>query len=404
MAKLRRLQPGLQHQIQQQSEGFGGSLGRDQDVEVDVVETGGGVAAAPESLDAAVELTGLQPPAGRAPLAALEDHVLEEMGDAALPGGLEGAAGATPEIEADQWSIPELQLHQFDPIGQGATDRHGQTRQKGAATTEGNAHGHMAGSAFCWDDRAMGEQTKGSDGGVHPLVDALAERIRHCRRDLPELAPLAIDPDLEAISGSLDGEALFIRNELHRCRGMRKLHLETARLGAGLQILHCVFFPDPRHDLPVFGADIVAGRGGVTAAIVDLSPVGESLPAPLAAALASRRRPAFAQVRELPPWGSIFSPHVLFVRPVSDAEEQGFIEEVAAFLGVLAEAAAGSTSQAPEDPATVARWQAQLRYCRQQKQNDKTRRVLEKAFNPQWADRYIEQLLFDDPPAPSASV
>jgi phycocyanobilin:ferredoxin oxidoreductase len=262
----------------------------------------------------------------------------------------------------------------------------------------------MAGSAFCWDDVAMGEQVQGSVGGVHPLVDALAARIRLCRRDLPELAPLAIDPDLEAISGSLDGEALFIRNELHHCRGMRKLHLETARLGAGLQILHCVFFPDPRHDLPVFGADIVAGRGGVSAAIVDLSPVGESLPAPMAAALAARERPAFAQVRELPPWGSIFSPHVLFVRPVSDAEEQGFVEEVAAFLRVLAEAAAVSSSQAPDDPATVARWQAQLKYCRQQKQNDKTRRVLEKAFNPPWADRYIEHLLFDDPPAPSGSL
>ena len=44
------------------------------------------------------------------------------------------------------------------------------------------------------------------------------------------------------------------------------------------------------------------------------------------------------------------------------------------------------------------RWQGQLNYCRQQKLNDKTRRVLEKAFNPAWADHYIEQLLFDDPP------
>jgi phycocyanobilin:ferredoxin oxidoreductase len=25
---------------------------------------------------------------------------------------------------------------------------------------------------------------------------------------------------------------------------------------------------------------------------------------------------------------------------------------------------------------------------------------LEKAFNPTWADRYIEELLFDDPPSP----
>jgi phycocyanobilin:ferredoxin oxidoreductase len=45
----------------------------------------------------------------------------------------------------------------------------------------------------------------------------------------------------------------------------------------------------------------------------------------------------------------------------------------------------------------VGRHQGQLSYCQQQKRNDKTRRVLEKAFNPAWADQYIEQLLFDDP-------
>lgn len=240
--------------------------------------------------------------------------------------------------------------------------------------------------------------------GVHPLVDALASRIRVCRDQLPGLEPLAVDPELEAISGSLDGEALFIRNEVHRCRGLRKLHLETARLGAGLQILHCVFFPDPRHDLPVFGADIVAGRGTVSAAIVDLSPVTAALPPAIEVALAARPRPPFPQVRELPPWGAIFSPQVLFVRPGSPEEESWFIEEVAGFLAVLAAAVSASEPQAADHPATVERWQGQLRYCKQQKQNDKTRRVLEKAFNPSWADRYIEQLLFDDPPAPCASA
>ena len=40
----------------------------------------------------------------------------------------------------------------------------------------------------------------------------------------------------------LDGERLFIHNELHRSRGLRKLHLETARLGAGLQILTDIGF------------------------------------------------------------------------------------------------------------------------------------------------------------------
>ena len=239
-------------------------------------------------------------------------------------------------------------------------------------------------------------------GGIHPLVDALAGRIRTCRDGLPELEPLAIDPALEAISGSLDGEDLFIRNEVHRCRGLRKLHLETARLGAGLQILHCVFFPEPTFDLPVFGADIVAGRGVVSAAIVDLSPVAGALPAGIDRALAALESGPFSQERELPAWGGIFSPYVLFVRPVDRAEEERFIEHVAAVLGVLATAVSEGTAQAPGDPATVSRWEGQQRYCKQQKQNDKTRRVLEKAFNPGWADQYIENLLFDDPPALSS--
>lgn len=243
-----------------------------------------------------------------------------------------------------------------------------------------------------------------SPTGLHPLVEALAESLRDCLVDLPELAPLALDPGLEAISGSLDGEDLFIRNEVHRCRGLRKLHLETARLGAGLQILHCVFFPDPRYDLPVFGADVVAGKGGVSAAIADLSPTGERLPEVIEQRLAALPRAAFSQVRDLPVWGSIFSPHVLFVRPANGEEEKWFIQVVTAFLGVLASAVAATRPQAPDDPATLNRWQGQLHYCRQQKQNDKTRRVLEKAFDPAWAHRYIEELLFDDPPAPSSLV
>ncbi|MEI6614962.1 MAG: phycocyanobilin:ferredoxin oxidoreductase [Cyanobium sp. ELA507] len=249
-----------------------------------------------------------------------------------------------------------------------------------------------------------GAAATASSGGIHPLMDALAERIRRCREELPGLEPLAIDPALEAISGSLDGEDLFIRNEVHRCRGLRKLHLETARLGAGLQILHCVFFPDSRFDLPVFGADVVAGRGVVSAAIVDLSPVEQALPEGIDRALAALPQAAFTQQRELPAWGSIFSPHVLFVRPVDADEERRFIDHVASVLGVLAEAVSAGTASPPDDPATVNRWQGQLRYCKQQKQNDKTRRVLEKAFNPAWADQYIENLLFDDPPEPSSAA
>jgi len=228
-------------------------------------------------------------------------------------------------------------------------------------------------------------------------MDALADRIRLCWQDLPDLQPLEVDPQLEAISGSLDGEELFIRNELRRSRGLRKLHLETARLGAGLQILHCVFFPDPQYDLPVFGADIVAGRGVVSAAIVDLSPVGAALPAGVTAALEALPPRRFSQERDLPDWGTIFSPHVRFVRPSDSAEENQFVALVGDFLSVIAEASRTVVAQPIDHPDTVVRHQGQLSYCRQQKRNDKTRRVLEKAFNPAWADQYIEQLLFDDP-------
>ena len=231
-------------------------------------------------------------------------------------------------------------------------------------------------------------------------MESLAERIRSAWQNLPELQPLPVAAELEEISGSLDGEDLFIRNELQSSRGLRKIHLETARLGLGLQILHCVWFPDPRCDLPVFGADIVASPAGVSAAIVDLSPVRGVLPEAIDAALAARPARQYSQPRDLPPWGSIFSPHVRFVRPADPQEDHQFVEEVGEILAILAAASCRAAVAPADDPSTVERWEGQLRYCKQQKQNDKTRRVLEKAFDPAWADRYIEELLFDDPPRP----
>jgi len=235
---------------------------------------------------------------------------------------------------------------------------------------------------------------------LHPLMDALASCIRRRWNDLPDRGPLPLAEDLAEISGSLDGEALFIRNELGTARGLRKLHLETARLGARLQILHCVFFPDPRFDLPIFGADVVASPAGVSAAIADLSPVADRLPLRFEQVLVSNPGPTFSERRELPDWGSIFSPHVCFIRPHGTDEEQAFVQRVDQFLALMVRGCAEITPDAADAPATVARWQTQLGYCRQQKHNDKTRRVLEKAFNPSWAKLYIEDLLFDDPPQP----
>ena len=235
---------------------------------------------------------------------------------------------------------------------------------------------------------------------LHPLVMRLADRIRLQRSGLPALADLALDEELVAIKGTLDGEQLFIGNELHCCQGMRKLHLELARLGNGLQILHCVWFPDPRFDLPIFGADIVAGPAGVSAAIVDLSPVKPTLPTVLEEALKALEIPPFRQVRELPGWGTIFSPYVRFIRPDGAEEEGWFVDLVDTYLSVLSDAVRQATPDPADSLPTIERYEGQLNYCIKQKRNDKTRRVLEKAFNPAWAEAYIENLLFDNPASP----
>lgn len=236
------------------------------------------------------------------------------------------------------------------------------------------------------------------DDSFHPLVSRLAEALRPRWDHLPGRAPLEIAPDLEEVRGELEGEAMLIRNQLLCCRGLRKIHLETARVGRHLDILHCVMFPDPCFDLPLFGVDIVAARGVVSAAIVDLSPTDGPLPAAIAADLEARPRHAYRQPRDLPSWGEIFSPHVLFVRPADSIEEDAFIDDVLGVHDVLLRALVSSEPEPGSAPGSLRRLEGQRRYCRHQRSNDKTRRVLEVAFNPDWAERYISTLLFDDPP------
>ncbi len=226
----------------------------------------------------------------------------------------------------------------------------------------------------------------------------MANKIRTRRMELTELIPIDLDPQLQSIRGSIDGEMLFIRNELHRCKGLRKLHLELAILGSGLQILHCVFFPEPTFDIPIFGADVVAGPLGISAAIVDLSPVGRDLPILLQRKLENLPVRNFAQNRQLPAWGNIFSSYVQFIRPSGLSEEALFLNLVDDYLKILVDVLQSTHAESVDSASTIERYQAQFSYCLQQKRNDKTRSVLAKAFNPQWADRYIDKLLFETPP------
>jgi phycocyanobilin:ferredoxin oxidoreductase len=173
------------------------------------------------------------------------------------------------------------------------------------------------------------------------------------------------------------------------------MHLELAKVGKGLDILHCVMFPAPLYGLPLFGCDIVAGPAGVSAAIADLSPTkgDRQLPGAYQKGLAELGAPEFEQQRELPPWGEIFSEYCLFIRPSNAAEEDQFVQRVDDFLKLHCHQAIAA--EPLNEAETMEHRQGQIHYCQQQQKNDKTRRVLEKAFGEAWAERYMSQVLFD---------
>ena len=231
----------------------------------------------------------------------------------------------------------------------------------------------------------------------HPLIHRLAERILNYWQKYLELAPYSLPEGLGYVEGKLEGEKLRIENRCYQTREFRKMHLELAKVGQNLDILHCVMFPRPEYPLPMFGCDIVAGRGGISAAIADLSPTSpDKLLSPrYNESLKALATEDFAEVRELPPWADIFSDYCLFVRPLNLEEEQNFLEIAASYLRIHCQQAVLEKSLPyPQQQLYLA---GQQYYCSKQQQNDKTRRVLEKAFGAEWAENYMTTVLFDVP-------
>ena len=94
---------------------------------------------------------------------------------------------------------------------------------------------------------------------IRSLIEDIIERI-------PDVEPL------ESPHSIVEKDDLVIRNTMYKSPALRKIHIEEAKIG-GIKILHCVMFPDPHYNLPIFGCDIVSNGKVVTAAIVDVSPV-----------------------------------------------------------------------------------------------------------------------------------
>ena len=211
---------------------------------------------------------------------------------------------------------------------------------------------------------------------------------------LDNLKSIKIDPNLTNIISNELGRELTIENEFHEAKGFRKLHIEVAEFSKNLRILHAVFFPDPKFNIPIFGMDLVKINHVVSAAIVDLSPVSANQELKYENLLYEVDKSSFTSLREIPDWGKIFSKNVFFASLKNKSEENGFCNLVNQYLSILIKI---SKEAKPEFNKEIIqeRIDYQRNYCAQQMKNEKTSMVLLKYFDEKWVNNYIKTVLFD---------
>lgn len=229
---------------------------------------------------------------------------------------------------------------------------------------------------------------------IDPLILSLLQSIRDHRSKLDGLKCMKIDSKFSNIISNDKGKELYIENEFHSAKGFRKLHIEVAEFSKNLKILHCVFFPDPRYDIPIFGMDLVKVKDVVSAAIVDLSPSSKKQDLKYDRTLRQLDTSSFGYKRKIPEWGNIFSKNVFFASLKNENEQNDFSRIVDHYLLTLTKLSRNIT---PDFDQLIIdeRINYQKNYCLQQIKNEKTSMVLLKYFDKQWVDDYIKKVLFD---------
>ena len=219
------------------------------------------------------------------------------------------------------------------------------------------------------------------------LATEVANHIRREIESFPQVRPY------ENKFPIVENENVFIINEMHHTKKLRKMHLETGYTDS-INVMHCVLYPNPDYPIPIFGADIVETPKMVTAAIVDMSPVyGSERYVDIFRDISYKYQ--FQEDRVLPPWSEdVFSEGCKFIRIKTDEEKRMFMDLVKESIKLYK----GIVENAQYDMRwinTMKRIDDQAHYCNQQRKNKKTKAVLSKWFDPEWAENYINEVLFD---------
>ena len=77
------------------------------------------------------------------------------------------------------------------------------------------------------------------------VIDNLIKIIQKHQKTLPNVEPLEVDSEFESVLHDTDDGKLDIKNEMYYCTGLRKVHIEIAKLG-NLNICLLYTSPSPR--------------------------------------------------------------------------------------------------------------------------------------------------------------
>ena len=228
---------------------------------------------------------------------------------------------------------------------------------------------------------------------IDPFILSLVKNIGEKRSLLDDIETIKTNREFANIECKELGREFYIENEFHKAKRFRKLHVEIAEFSNNLKILHCVFFPDPFFNIPIFGLDLVKTKNVVSAAIVDLSPVSKSKSS-IDQILEDVKKDGFTMKREIPNWGDIFSKNVFFASLVNENEQNYFYDIVDQYLTILVDLNRGLKPDL-NAKSIDERIYFQRNYCKQQMKNEKTSLILLKYFDKPWVERYIKEILFD---------
>ena len=209
-----------------------------------------------------------------------------------------------------------------------------------------------------------------------------AQEIEKLFRETGELDEFTLD------------ERLGVKDLVFSSLRYRRAHISIvdARETKNIWMLHVTMFPQFNDPSPIYGFDIVAGPNKVSGAFHDFSCGGELEHNMMLWFETKAYNKDWNKKRELPEWAkNIFSDSIVAIGAVGEEELDKFIELGLETLNYYL-SKVGNTQQSGADYHM-----AQNKYCRYQKQNPHTPRVLVNlGFTEQEADNFVRNNLFPE--------